>query len=221
MNINNGYSNKYYPQELKTVSWDQGVNTTSDSSNKSVSFNTKQQLTLIPAFKNKDHSLMVMGRFELTSGSSTGQSEDKQGAPTGITTTQGGGMIKNLSSSFGQSRSMYYTGTFHYAYKGRYIADASLRADGTTKFGPGNRWGFFPSVSLKWIISDEPWMKSTRKWLSMFAIRPSWGRVGHQPGQNYLFTSKYDSEVGDRGELERWYRLGILQRPSDLDHRGL
>ena len=193
MNINNGYSNKYYPQELKTVSWDQGVNTTSDSSNKSVSFNTKQQLTLIPAFKNKDHSLMVMGRFELTSGSSTGQSEDKQGAPTGITTTQGGGMIKNLSSSFGQSRSMYYTGTFHYAYKGRYIADASLRADGTTKFGPGNRWGFFPSVSLKWIISDEPWMKSTRKWLSMFAIRPSWGRVGHQPGQNYLFTSKYDS----------------------------
>ena len=193
MNINNGYQNKYYPQELKTVSWNQGVNTTSDSSSKSVSFNTKHTLTLIPAFKNKDHSFMMLGRFELTSGSSTGQSEDKQGAPSGITTTQGGGSIKGLNSYFNQSRSMYYTTSAHYAYKGRYIVDASLRADGTTKFGPNSRWGFFPSVSLKWIISDEPWMEPTRKWLSMFAIRPSWGRVGQQPNQNYLYTSKYSS----------------------------
>jgi TonB-dependent SusC/RagA subfamily outer membrane receptor len=117
MNINNGYQNKYYPQELKTVSWNQGVNTTSDSSSKSVSFNTKHTLTLIPAFKNKDHSFMMLGRFELTSGSSTGQSEDKQGAPSGITTTQGGGSIKGLNSYFNQSRSMYYTASAHYAYK--------------------------------------------------------------------------------------------------------
>ena len=193
MNISNNYSNRYYPQELKTVSWDQGVNTTSDNSSKSVSFNTKQTLTLIPAFKNKNHSFMMLGRFELTSGSSTGQSEDKKGAPSGITTTQGGGQINGLSSSFSQHRSMYYTASAHYAYKGRYIADASLRADGTTKFGPGHRWGFFPSVSLKWIISDEPWMEPTKKWLSMFAVRPSWGRVGNQPGQDYLYTSKYGS----------------------------
>ena len=193
MNVSNNYSNRYYPQELKTVSWDQGVNTTSDNSSKSVSFNTKHTLTLIPAFKNKNHSFMMLGRFELTSGSSTGQSEDKKGAPSGITTTQGGGQINGLSSSFSQHRSMYYTASAHYAYKGRYIADASLRADGTTKFGPGHRWGFFPSVSLKWIISDEPWMESTKKWLSMFAVRPSWGRVGNQPGQDYLYTSKYGS----------------------------
>ena len=193
MNVSNNYSNRYYPQELKTVSWDQGVNTTSDNSSKSVSFNTKHTLTLIPAFKNKNHSFMMLGRFELTSGSSTGQSEDKKGAPSGITTTQGGGQINGLSSSFSQHRSMYYTASAHYAYKGRYIADASLRADGTTKFGPGHRWGFFPSVSTKWIISDEPWMESTKKWLSMFAIRPSWGRVGNQPGQDYLYTSKYGS----------------------------
>ncbi|MBR5655302.1 MAG: SusC/RagA family TonB-linked outer membrane protein [Prevotella sp.] len=193
MNVSNNYSSRYYPQELKTVSWDQGVNTTSDNSSKSVSFNTKQTLTLIPAFHNKDHSFMMLGRFELTSGSSTSQSEDKKGAPSGITTTQGGGQINGLSSSFSQHRSMYYTTSAHYAYKGRYIADASLRIDGTTKFGPGHRWGYFPSVSAKWIISDEPWMEPTRKWLSMFAVRPSWGRVGNQPGQDYLYTSKYSS----------------------------
>ena len=193
MNINNRYENKYYPQELKSVSWNSGVNTTHDSSSKSVSFNTKQQLILRPAFKNKDHSLMILGRFELTSGSSTGQLEEKQGVATGITSTQGGGQITNMQSSYNEWRSMYFTANAHYAYKERYIIDASLRADGTTKFGPGHRWGYFPSVSLKWIISDEPWMKPTRKWLSMFAIRPSWGRVGNQPGQDYLYTSKYGS----------------------------
>ena len=193
MNISNRYSNKYYPQELKTVSWDQGVNTTNDNSSKGVSFKTMHTLTLIPAFKNKDHSFMALARFELNSGSSTSQSEDKSGAPTGIETTQGGGRITGLSSNYSQNRSMYYTVSAHYAYKGRYIIDGSLRADGTTKFGPNNRWGFFPSLSLKWIISDEPWMEPTKKWLSMFAIRPSWGRTGQQPGQDYLYTSKYGS----------------------------
>ena len=193
MNIFNDYTDKYYPQELKTVKWDAGVNDASNSSSKSVSFNTKQQLTLIPAFKNKDHAAMILGRFELTSGSSTGQNENKQGAPTGITTTYGGGQITGLGSSYNQWRSMYYTFSTHYAYKGRYITDFTLRVDGTTKFGPSNRWGYFPSVSLKWIISDEPWMQKLKPALSMFAIRPSWGRVGNQPTQNYLYTSKYGS----------------------------
>ena len=208
LNINNGYSDRYYPQELKTVSWDQGVNTTSNSSSKSVNFNTKQTLTLIPAFKNKDHSFMMLGRFELNSGSSTSQSEDKKGVPTGITTTQGGGMITNLSSNFSQNRSMYFTASAHYAYKGRYIIDGSLRADGTTRFGPSNRWGYFPSLSLKWIISDEPWMEPTRKWLSMFAIRPSWGRTGQQPMQDYLYTSKY-------GSTERYIDMQAM-KPNNI-----
>ena len=193
MNISNRYENSYYPQELKTVSWNSGVNKTHDSSSKSVSFKTMQTLTLTPAFKNKDHSLMMLGRFELNSGSSTSQSEDKQGVASGITTTQGGGQITGMNSGFNEWRSMYFTASAHYAYKGRYIIDASLRADGTTKFGPSHRWGYFPSVSLKWIISDEPWMKPTQKWLSMLAIRPSWGRVGNQPNQDYLYTSKYTS----------------------------
>ena len=61
MSIFNEYNNRYYPQELRTVSWNDGsgVNTTYDGSSKSVSFNTKQTLTLIPAFKNPDHTAMV------------------------------------------------------------------------------------------------------------------------------------------------------------------
>ncbi len=195
MNIFNQYDDQHYPSELKTTAWNagEGVNTSFSNSSKSVSFNTKQTLTLIPSFSNKDHSLMLMGRFELTSGSSSGQSSKGSGLPTGINSPDAGGLIKELVSWYSQSRSMYYTFSTHYAYKGRYMADFTLRADGTTKFGPGRRWGYFPSASLRWNIIDEPWMKSVRKWMSMLSLRPSWGRVGSQPNKEYLFTSKYAS----------------------------
>ena len=196
MNISNHYNDSFYPQELVTKRWEDKVNTSASSSSKSVSFNTKQTLTLIPAFANKDHSMMMMGRFELTSGSSSSQSTDGYGLPSTngvIVSPSAGGIINGMSSGYSQWRSMYYTFSAHYAYKGRYVADFTVRADGTTKFGPGNRWGYFPSVSLKWIVSDEPWMQKLKPTLSMLAIRPSWGRVGNQPGQNYLFTSKYGS----------------------------
>jgi len=196
MNISNRYEDKFYPQELVSKQWRDKVNTSGAGSSKSVSFNTKHTLTLIPSFSNKDHSAMMMGRFELTTGSSTSQSTTGYGLPsTGsiIVNPAAGGLIDSPSSGFSQWRSMYYTFSGHYAYKGRYVADVTVRVDGTTKFGPGNRWGYFPSASLKWIISDEPWMQKLKPFLSMLAIRPSWGLNGRQPGQNYLYTSKYGS----------------------------
>ncbi|MCR4917156.1 MAG: SusC/RagA family TonB-linked outer membrane protein [Prevotella sp.] len=196
MNIANRYTDSFYPQELKTIQWEDKVNTSSTGSSKSVSFNTKQTLTLTPAFRNKDHSMMMMGRFELTSGSSSSQTTSGYGLPStnqNIVSPSAGGLISDLNSGYSQWRSMYYTFSSHYAYKGRYVADFTVRIDGTTKFGPGKRWGYFPSVSLKWIVSDEPWMEKLKPGLSMFAIRPSWGRNGRQPGQNYLYTSKYGS----------------------------
>ena len=194
MNINNQYNDSFLPQELYSSRWDGGnVNKSTTSSSKSVSFNTKQTLTLIPAFPNKDHALMMMGRFELTSGSSSNQNTSANRLPStnGAIVNPASGINPSMSSGYNPWRSMYYTFSTHYAYKGRYVADFTLRADGTTKFGPSNRWGYFPSVSLKWIVSDEPWMQKLKPTLSMLAIRPSWGRVGNQPGRNYLYTSQY------------------------------
>lgn len=193
MNIFNEYVDKFYPSELVTVnSWADGINLASSASTKSVAINTKQTLTLIPHFANSDHSLMAMGRFELVSGSSNGQSTEGKGLPSGgITSPDAGGTITGLSSSYSQWRSMYYTFSTHYAYKSRYMFDFSLRVDGSTKFGPDRRWGYFPAVSARWNIIDEPWMEGVRKWMSMLSIRPSWGRVGNAPTMDYLYASKY------------------------------
>ena len=222
MNIFNQYDDTFYPQELRTVSWQDGVNSAYSNSQKSVSFNTKQTLTLIPAFKNKDHAAMIMGRFELTSTQSSGQNASANTLPSGgITSPDAGGIITGLSSWYNDRRSMFYTFSGHYAYKERYVADVTLRVDGTTKFGPGERWGYFPSASLKWIVSDEPFMQWAKPVMSMFAIRPGWGYVGTPPTQDYLYTSKYvaaSSYLGNSAMIPENIRLTDLKWESKTSY---
>lgn len=194
MNIYNNYTNRFFPSELVTTSWSAGHNTAGDYSSKSVSLTTKHTLTYTPSFDNKDHSLMMMGRFELSTGSSSWQSTDGKGlASGGIENVNGGGLITGLGSGYSENRTMYYTFSTHYAYKSRYAADFSMRIDGTAKFGPAKRWGYFPSVSLRWNVIEEPFMSKIREngVISMLSVRPSWGMVGNAPNQNYLYVSKY------------------------------
>ena len=189
----NQYDNSFYPSELTTVAWNNGVNIASSGSSKSFGLNTKHTFTFIPHFNNKDHSLMMMGRFELNTGSSNGQSNGSKLLPGGsFTSPDAGGINTGLSSWYNEWRSMFFTYSAHYAYKSRYMFDFSLRADGTTKFGPSKRWAYFPAVSLRWNIVDEPFMKVFRDHgLSMLSLRPSWGRVGVQPNQDYLYVRKF------------------------------
>ncbi len=195
MNIFNSYREKFYPSELVTTSWSAGHNSAHEFSSKSVNFVTKHTLTFVPVFTNTDHTAMAMGRFELRSGSSSHQSTDAIGLPSGgIQSPNAGGRVTGLGSGYGESRAMFFTFSTHYAWKGRYVFDANLRVDGTTVFGPDKRWGYFPSLSGRWNLSEEPFMKSLKEsWLPMVAIRPSWGMVGNAPNQNYLYTSKYGS----------------------------
>ncbi|MBP5711669.1 MAG: SusC/RagA family TonB-linked outer membrane protein [Prevotella sp.] len=198
MNIFNDYTNSFYPSELQTVSWQNGVNTSYAGSTKSMAFTTKQSLFFYPHFNNANHKLSIMGRFELTSGSRTTQGTNGVGLVSGgPSTPDAGGMIRDMNSNFNQWRSMYYTLQLHSALKERYMLDVSVRADGTTKFGPDRRWGYFPAVSARWNFAEEPFIKKhTDKWLSMWSIRASWGMVGNQPGQDYLYMSKYGSTSG-------------------------
>lgn len=193
MNVSNNYIDKFYPQELLTIPVADGVNTAYSGSSKRVSFTTKHTLTFRPVFKNTSHVLMTSARFELNTGNNTGQSTGVNGLPSGISSPYAGGQIygNGLSSNFSEWRSMSYTINANYSYKEKYIIYAALRADGTTKFGPGRRWGYFPSVSLRWNIIDEKFMDKFRGWLKMLSIRPGWGKVGIAPNADYLYTSKY------------------------------
>ncbi len=78
-------------------------------------------------------------------------------------------------------------GRINYDYKGRYLIELSGRYDGSSRFMADSRWGFFPSVSAGWRISEEPWMANTKTWLSNLKLRGSFGTLGNQNVANYAF----------------------------------
>ncbi|WP_337942153.1 TonB-dependent receptor [Parabacteroides sp.] len=88
-------------------------------------------------------------------------------------------------------------GRVNYAFDSRYLFEANLRYDGTSRMASGNRWGVFPSFSAGWRISEEAFMESSKSWLNNLKIRASWGKLGNQnigiyPYQAMLeFTGNY------------------------------
>lgn len=78
----------------------------------------------------------------------------------------------------------------NYGYKGRYLAEVSGRYDGNSRFPSNQRWGFFPSASVGWRISEEKFMEGTKSWLDNLKIRASFGTSGNGWGDPYLFLSK-------------------------------
>lgn len=81
-----------------------------------------------------------------------------------------------------------YMGRLSYNYNSKYYLDATVRRDGTSKFGPGYKWGTFPSFGAVWRISSENFMKNIL-WLSDLKIRGGWGQTGNQETRDYAFLS--------------------------------
>ncbi len=192
-NIFNKYNDTFYPSSLVTAGWsDTNNNRSTASAHKSTAITTTHRLTFVPYIRNRDHSFMAMAQFQLTDGSSKSSGNSMYGLPRGIESTTSDGIVSDFSTSSGQWRSIYLTFSAHYAFKGKYIADFSVRRDGSTKFGDKSRWGNFPALSFRWNVSDEKFMERL-KWVSMLSVRPGWGIVGNQPGGEYLYFSKYSN----------------------------
>jgi TonB-linked SusC/RagA family outer membrane protein len=184
----------YWPGSLNTNGWNDGsYNLNKVEDYNSLAFTTRHTLTFTPAFKNKDWYLTMLGRWEMTTGNDNRQNSSARNVPNGISSTSVDSHHSELSTGNGQWRSMSFIYQGHISYKeGRYSLHFSLRADGTTKFGDSKKWGYFPGLSGRWNISDEPWMKWSRKVVDMLSFRPSWGIVGRQPGSEYLQYARYN-----------------------------
>lgn len=205
-NIFNQYNDTFMPLSLSTSGWNdtdgKQSNRAQSSSSKSLGVTTTHTLTFTPVFKNRDHYLTMMLRGQLTSGNSNSQTTTTWGLPSGaIQSTAAEGIISDMGTGSGQWRSIYFTYSAHYAYKGRYMADFSMRRDGTTKFGDDQRWGNFPALSLRWNIHKEPFIEKKLPWISMLSARVGWGIVGNPPPSEGLYYSRYSSSsAGYMGE---------------------
>lgn len=78
---------------------------------------------------------------------------------------------------------------FSYNYDERYMIQATIRRDGSSRFGPNNKYGTFPSVSAGWNVMNEAFMENTREWLSNLKIRASWGKNGNDNIDEFGYTS--------------------------------
>jgi len=82
-----------------------------------------------------------------------------------------------------------FFGRANYSYADKYMLTVIMRADGSSNFARGHRWGFFPSASAGWVVSEEPFMENTKSWLSFLKLRFSWGRNGNQSISNFQYLS--------------------------------
>ena len=99
---------------------------------------------------------------------------------------------KNVSGEELESAKLSYFGRVGYEFAGRYMIQASLRADAAdlAQLPASNRWGYFPAVSAGWAISEEPFFESARKYVSSLKLRASWGQNGSLAAlSNYLYST--------------------------------
>lgn len=120
----------------------------------------------------------------------------------GLNNQQAGGLEEETAR-------VSFVGRFNYDYKDKYLVEFSFREDGSYRYHPEYRWGFFPVGSLGWRISDEGFMSGTSSWLSDLKLRGSYGVVGEDAGNPFQFVSGYTTTGGGGYEfIDGTYTVG-------------
>lgn len=142
----------------------------------------------------------VPGNIDLTAGYSysTSHAENPFFQETGLPTNLLGinGVVVDSTSVVQNSNNVVdyklisFFGRFNYNLNDRYLLAASVRHDGSSRFGPGHQWGTFPAVSVAWRISQEPFLRSVTA-LSDLKVRASWAKTGNQAFGDYLQYPTY------------------------------
>lgn len=103
-----------------------------------------------------------------------------------------GATPSRVTSSRSDNKLLSFFARANYNYNDRYLLTATMRADGSTRFSAKNKWGYFPSFSAAWRISEENFMKGI-DWISNMKLRFGWGLVGNDRISNYLSLDLYET----------------------------
>ena len=134
-----------------------------------------------------DHDLTVLGG--MTAQINTAQSVDA--SSTGFLTNmlenyslQSGSFVGTPQSGYSKWTLLSFLGRVNYSYKGKYLFTSSIRADGSSRFGAANKWGYFPSAALAWRMSEEEFLKDNPT-VNNLKLRASWGQTGSTAVEPY------------------------------------
>jgi TonB-linked SusC/RagA family outer membrane protein len=198
--INNTKNNSFLPQTATGRPWTEpSVNRAYDGDVDVFNVQTKSNLVYTPKLKNPNHDLIAfmslmtydnkyVSQQALSSNTASAVLQD----PSSPSRTQNG--ESRLTAYTGQTRSVGLLANAQYGFKNdRYIINAGIRGDGNSRFGPGNRYGVFPSTSMRWRISDEKFMKRFQKKIDDLSFRASYGQSGNAPRNDYSYLSTYNT----------------------------
>jgi TonB-linked SusC/RagA family outer membrane protein len=193
--VNNSKTQTFLPQ-LATgrPTNETSVNRATDSDGDGFNIQTKTNLIFQPKLK-EGHAFQALLSLQSNDSRSvshnvatTNTASDILQDPSNPSRTQNSDLT--LASSSSQYRSIGALFSAQYGLLDRYLVNVGLRADGNSRFGPNNRYGLFPSISTRWRISGEPFMKSLT-FLDELSLRASYGHSGNVPGSNYSFFNFY------------------------------
>ena len=126
-----------------------------------------------------------------------------------------GATPSKVATDFGDKKLLSFFARGNYNYDNRYLLTATIRADGSTVFSKKNKWGFFPSFSAAWRVSEEAFMKDIEA-ISNFKIRFGWGIVGNDRISNYLSLDLYQSNKYGIGNS-----LNTVLTPKQIKNQNL
>ncbi len=188
--INTQRFNNSNTQSGNPISSVNGVNGSITNSIRSNYLN-ENTLTYSPKL-GKDHKLTLLGGFTAqkvdfeSSGFTSIQIPNEGLGMSGIDE----GIISRSASELTDNALASFLGRINYDYRSKYLLTASFRSDGSSKFSDGNKWSYFPSTSVAWRITEEPFMKSL-KFLSNAKIRGGYGQTGNNRVSDFAYLSSY------------------------------
>lgn len=167
---------------------------------------------------NGVHSLNVLGGFtyqEYNYRSLSASGSDFLSDITETNNLSSAGTVNTPSTGSSKWVLMSYLGRLNYAYKGRYLLTASIRADGSSRYSEGNKWGYFPSAALAWRISDESFMKEV-DFISNMKLRLGYGETGSTAIDPYATLNLLSSGKTPIGGSTSTYFAVSSSYPGDL-----
>ena len=196
-NYNHGENRSYVPQYVLSGKVSNPTDDVNQSQNYSTRWSWENTVNYVKSWGDHNFDFLIGQSIEKWGyGSSVGAKNSNSlfpgsfdhayivntpGVDVAETTISGSPNTQGALSSF--------FGRINYNYQEKYMLSVVLRADGSSNFMRGHRWGYFPSVSAGWVMTNEPWMQDTKDWLSFFKLRGSWGQNGNCNIANFQYVA--------------------------------
>ena len=211
-------SNDYRSDSYRTSKYQWGSNSASVTST-SLRTIINENIANYTFDLGEDHDLNLMGGFtyqEYQRRAVSASGSDFLSDAPGSDQLSAAAAFGTPSTSYQKWTLISWLGRVNYAYKGRYLATFSIRADGSSRYSEGNKWGYFPSAALAWRISDEPFMRNIKQ-ISNLKLRLGYGETGStaiEPYATLNMLAQGKSPIGTKGVAT--YYAASTQLPSSL-----